>query len=602
MKRLFAFFFFLVVVGSAYAQKIKYKDLFFVLDTKNYIDGEPLLKEFLKDPKNVDEPNANLQMAYLFEMKAFNSDVILEAEQLAHYVDSALIYYRNSLQLIDEKEVTKKNKEYYQAYQRRDIRTGKFGIKLADIVFDIESKIKVLDKRKADVQELEIYYTKTLQNYDAALSDFKEIKLQYPTEKILYLRSNNDLIGKLDQLSNNTQLSLENYNSFKLTLDKIDKSGYGPALHMTEIENFEEDGLIGIDLTSDNIYFTDYQSWVEIVKKGIEEVITPMRSELVDYDQSLNSLIERVTIDSMAMADRIEPIEPILKKVREYDSDPLPQYLFQYKVAKIKLESVKMTHLYYRDSSDILYQKAVANLKNAQVSIMDSLVNLLIGRNVGEDQKNYAYFIEKQYGKGDELELYFKSELDKIINLKKNSVVELELLDERTKWLIGELDSIPLFNEVNIGITKYAPLIQEKDFTAGLYFSGKSAAEGYFALIDQALTQRLKVNFPIDNEYFKKQTFEEIGNLTVIEEGGAYYYVMFYYQIPEKEEYASSVAKIYTSDGLAWSKDYILDTRPIQLVINYNTGDIIIEYDIDNYLGEKDISDRMVLTKKGAKK
>ena len=205
----------------AEAQKIKYKDLFFVLDTKNYKDGEPLLRKFLSDPKNADQPNANLQFAFLYK----------------------------ALELITEKEI-KKNDEYYQAYQRRDVRTGKFGIKLADVTFDIQNKIKAIENRKAIVQELTIYYSKTLQNFNDALERFKQIKSEFPTEKILYLRSNDELLKELEELNKSAKLSLQNYSSFESSLDDIDKPGYGPALHLTDIENYQEDGMTEIDLTA----------------------------------------------------------------------------------------------------------------------------------------------------------------------------------------------------------------------------------------------------------------------------------------------------------------------------------------------------------------
>ncbi len=601
MKRFIFIITLLFFASIAEAQKIKYKDLFFVLDTKNYKDGEPLLRKFLSDPKNADQPNANLQFAFLYNKKAVESDVIKESDEVVAYADSATMYYRKALELITEKEI-KKNDEYYQAYQRRDVRTGKFGIKLADVSFDIQNKIKAIEDRKASVQELTIYYTKTLQNFNDALERFKQIKSEFPTEKILYLRSNDELLKELEELNKSAKLSLQNYSSFEGSLDDIDKTGYGPALHLTDIENYQEDGMSEIDLTADNIYFWDYESWTEKVKKGIKDIISPMRTELVTYDQSLNDLLERVSVDSMAMDDKIQPIDDILVKIREYDNDPLPEYLFSYKIAKIKLESTKMNHLYYRDSSDNLYQTEVALLKKEQIDHMDSLINILIGRNGLEDSKNYAHFIEKQYQDEASLELYIKSQLDETSNARKASESEISMLSERTKWLIGENDSIPLFEDVNIGLSKYVPLSLTDEFTAGLYFSGKSAAEGYFAMIESNLRQNLKVNFPIDTKYFRKQTLEDIKTLNAKERDGGYYYLLMHYQIPGSEEHPATIAKIYTSDGLAWSKKYLLDTEPLQLLINGNTGDLIIEYDMENYLGEKEIPDRLVLTKKGEKK
>ncbi len=594
------FFFFISTTGS-FAQKIKYKDLFFILDTKKYDQAEPILRRFLQDAKNVSHPNANLQMAFIYHDKASANDILKETDQFVINADSALIYYDLASQYITEKEI-KKNDEFYQAYQRRDLRTGKFGIKLADVLFDLENKSKGLKERKENVQELKIYYDKTLSNYAAALEEFKKIKEDYPTVKILYLRSDDQLLDRVTQVEEKSVLALENYRAFESVLSKISQSGYGPALHIKEIKDYEKEGLTMIDLTEDNIDFWDYKMWAESVRTGVKEVVTPMRTELVEYDQMLNQLTDRVRVDSMAMDNRITPIEGILKKIREYDADPLPEYIFKYKIADIESESYKMNHLFYRDSSDIVYQLEVADKRYSYVKEMDSLVNLLISRDLAEDERNYASYIKTQYEGVEGLQSYIKEQLDASIYAKKNAEAEIESLVERSRWLIGDSDSIPLFKEVNVGLSKYVPLVLEGEYTVGLYFSGKASAQGYFASINHTRNQTLKVNFKIDTRNINKQNLDETSVMVSSEDEGHYYILMYYVQLPEQEEYAASIAKIYTSDGLAWEKDVTLDTTPKTLLINNNTGDVVIEYDMENYLGDKEIKDRLLLDKKGSVK
>ncbi|MEQ8924735.1 MAG: hypothetical protein RLO81_02915 [Fulvivirga sp.] len=583
---------------SGYAQKIKYKDLFFLLDTENYKDGEPLLKQYLSDPKNADEGNPNLQMAFIYNKKADETDILLDTDEYIAYADSALTFYAKAKQFIDEKEV-KKNDEFYQAYQRRDIRTGKFGIKLADVHFDIENRVNALNERKARVQELQIYYTKTKENYEKAQSGFKKIKDDFPTEKILFLRADEDLLARVDQVSNSAKLSLQNFESFEATIKKVDKPGYRPALHVTDLIDYQKDGESPLMLTDDNVLFWDYPKWAESVQKGYKEVVVPMRAELIEYDQHLNDLKERMMQDSMSMAEHVKPLVGILAKIREYDTDPLPEYIFKYKVADIKNESFKMDHLYYRDSSNIDYQLDVAQTKFGYVKEMDSLVNLLISRDINEDQMNYTSYIEKTYNDVNALGSYIKEQLDNVIRAKKLVQDEIDNLGERARWLIGKNDSIPLFKEVNRGLSKYVPMVVDEKFTAGFYFSGKTAAEGYFALVDHAKTQKLKAVFKVDNDHFSKQNLDVTKAIYTAEGAGHYYYILFSAQLPEQEEYAATVAKIYTSDGLAWVKNVTLETAPLDLLINPNTDDLIINYDKANYYGGKEIADRLVLTKKG---
>ncbi len=591
------FFFFVSTVGS-FAQKIKYKDLFFILDTKKYDQAEPILRKFLQDSKNASHPNGNLQMAFIYHDKASANDILKETEEFVTNADSALIYYGLAGQYITEKEI-KKNDEYYQAYQRRDLRTGKFGIKLADVLFDLENKSKELKERKELVQELKIYFNKAKINADLALNEYKKINEDYPTIKILYLRANDDLLSRVKLVEEKSDLALKNYEAFESTLKKISKSGYGPVMHIQEIENYGRDGLTTIDFTEDNIDYWDYKKWAESVRTGVRDIVTPMRTELVGYGDELNALIKRVRTDSMAMADRIPPFEELLGKIREYDNDPLPEFIFKYKIADIESESYKMEHLFYRDSSDILYQLEVATKRYDYVKEMDSLVNLLISRDLSEDEQNYASYIKSQYEDVSGLQGYIKDQLDAVIYAKKNSESEIEALVERSRWLIGENDSIPLFEEVNVGLSKYVPLELTDDYTTGLYFSGETPAKGYFATINNTRSQTLRVDFEIDTKQFKKQNIESIATFVANDNDTHYYVVMYYIPLPEQEEFAASIAKIYTSDGLAWEKDVTLATTPKSVLINNNTGDVVIEYDMENYLGEKEIDNRLLLTKKG---
>ena len=601
MKRILGSFLLILLLNTIVeAQKIKYKDLFYLIETGNYKDSDPLLKAYIKDPKNVDDANANLQMAYLYEREVAATDVLFDSEKLVMYADSALYYYDQALKYIDEKEVTKKNEEYYQAFQRRDIRTGKFGVKLADVQFDIENRSKALEDKKSKVQELQIYYTKTKSTYQKVVGDFKEIKADYPSQTILYLQSNDSLLDRIEELKVNANIAQQNFGYYEATLKKIDKPGYAPARHMADIVDYKKDGESVADITSDNVDFWDFEKWVDAFKEGVKEVIVPLRTELIEYDQSLNALEERIMTDSLAMADRIKPMDGVLSKLREFDDDPMPEHLFKYKVADIKRKSNLMEHLYFRDSSDIVYQLNVASADYKYLNEQDSLINILIGRNLVEDSKNYESYINSQYKNLEGLQKYLKSSLDLTISEKKRSEELQSKLKERSKWLIGTSDSIPVFSEVNVGLSKYVPLVINDELTAGLYFSGRKPAEGYFALITNSRTQDMKVNFKVDNEHFKKQNLDLINTMLAADEEGHFYYVMYYIQLPEQEQYAASICKIYTSDGLAWEKDIKLDTTPKELLINNNTGDIIIEYDMENYLGDAEISDRLVLDKKGA--
>src|SRR5689334_21349745 len=111
----------LLLATSSTAQKVKYKDIFGLLNTKQYDQAEPFLKTYLKD--NKDNPNAYLYMGLIYKEKAEAGDILINTDRCIQQMDSSILFFDNARKTIDEKEV-RKNKEYYVSYNRRDLRTG----------------------------------------------------------------------------------------------------------------------------------------------------------------------------------------------------------------------------------------------------------------------------------------------------------------------------------------------------------------------------------------------------------------------------------------------------------------------------------------------
>ena len=96
---------------SASAQKIKYKDLFILLNAKNFRQAEPFLREFIAQEPN--HPNANFNFALFYQDILKSKDILKETDDYLAYSDSAALYFRKASDLMTEKEV-KRNDEYYQ--------------------------------------------------------------------------------------------------------------------------------------------------------------------------------------------------------------------------------------------------------------------------------------------------------------------------------------------------------------------------------------------------------------------------------------------------------------------------------------------------------
>lgn len=149
---LIAFFTFLISNFSL-AQKLKYKDIFDLIKVKNYTAVEPLLKSYLSIVKNSDHPNANLNMAIVYHQKSIKEVDDSGVENQIVMIDSAIYYYNKAKLLISKNEI-KSNDKYYKEYYRRDLRTGKMGIKLSDIRLDIDNRTSELNELRENQTKL----------------------------------------------------------------------------------------------------------------------------------------------------------------------------------------------------------------------------------------------------------------------------------------------------------------------------------------------------------------------------------------------------------------------------------------------------------------
>jgi hypothetical protein len=567
---------FCFLLSPAYGQKIKYKEIWGLLSTKQYESAEPFLKRYLKD--NTDNPNAYLYMGIIFQEKSAKDDVLKQTTRMVANMDSAIFFYDKAYKAITEKNV-KHNDEYYAMYNRRDLRTGEFGVKLSDIQFDLEKKMEGLRERIDRVKMVKYYFSLADTLYKRTNELYKSIQVQYPGVNELYLRSTENTLTSLTGLSLRYDSMMKAFDNYKASSSNLGKTGYNQTLNSNDIENFKRDGLSPANFYENDVMIWNYKKFAESSKEIIAKEIIPMREHLVTYDIEINKLREKVSRDSLSVnSDLTKLIDKLLtQQLEKFDKTPLPISIFNLKIADLQYRSTALENKVFKDSTNVNLKLNLANKESHYLNRLDSIAGKLQGTDIDSKILNYEDFITNTYSNTIVLKSYIKALKEYAERERRRLDEELSLTLESLRWLVNAPDSIPLFLESSRSAFKPLVIVSEK-FTAGLHYNDSVSMDGYFYSITPSRVSDIKITFPVDKPAFKISKLKDTKCITFSDAKGQIFFVMIYSTKASKEnKYAATLAKVYRSDGLAWSNNYMLNFIPTEITFKQETGELTIK-------------------------
>jgi hypothetical protein len=576
----------LILPSEVYAQKVKYKDIFALLSTKQYEQAEPFLRRYLKE--NDDNANAYLFMGIIFQEKAQKTDILKQTPLALLLMDSAIFYYDKTLPILDEREV-RKNKEYYISYNRRDLRTGEFGVKHSDVQFDLEKRKEGLREKIDKVKMINHYFDLSDTLYKKINYRYKELQAQYPSERHLYLRSDSATLQELKLISarfDSCTKAFETYKSSSANLGS--KTGYGQVMEMTDINDFSNDGTSLADFYEDQLTVWNYKKFAEKAIAVIEKEILPMRKHLISYDIEINKLRDKLNTDSISVtSDLTKLIDRILyDQLKKYDPDPLPMEVFSLKTADLEYRSIVMDHKPLLDSSDVHLKLRLIQKEQSVLNKLDSIGRKLMAVDLDKKALDYADFVENTYGSSAVLKSYI-STLTEYAEREKSSLhAGLAQRLKALNWIVDGTDSIPLLGQSEAH--RYKPLFTSSEkYTVGLHFKDSLTAMGYFYTVNASRKPEVKVMFPVEKTSFKQRALPTTKSISYADAAGQIFFVAVYSEKPVKEKYALTLAKIYRSDGLAWSNNYQLTFIPKEVTLKPDTGEITLKNDVQQTVIDK---------------
>lgn len=564
-----------LVTSSVYGQKVKYKDLFGLLSSKQYEQAEPFMKRYLKD--NDDNPNAFLYMAIIFQEKAAKNDVLKQTATAISFMDSAIIFYDKAYATITEKEV-KRNDEYYQIYNRRDLRTGEFGVKLSDIQFDIEKRKEGLRERVDKVKMVKYYFSMADSLYRRSNRLYRSLQNAYPAEKEFFLRSTEATVKSLGALATRFDSCVRMFDNYKSSAALLGKIGYNQVMTLNEIKDFKKDGVTVADFYQDDVQAWDYKKFALKTKETIEKEINPLRESLVRYDVEINKLREKMDQDSVTVKNDLTKLvdQLLLSQLKKFDPDPLPMNIFSIKIADLEYRSAVLEHKPLRDSLDVALQLNLITQEVTSLKKLDSLSARLMESDIESDMLNYEYFISNTFNNSIVLKSYIKSLKEFAEREGRKKQNELAFRKKSFRWLVNGLDSIPLVTEATV--SRFKPLvIVDKKYTAGLAYADSLNVTAYFYNIPPSHRPTIKAVIPVDKNHFKLARLPYVKALSFSDAGGQIFFVVYYSERRGKDQkFPVTIAKIYRSDGLAWTNNYALAFIPKSITFRTDTGELAI--------------------------
>lgn len=550
----------MLVSPMAMGQKIKYKDLFVLLSAKQYADAEPFLKKYLKD--NTDNPNAYLYMGLILEDKASKVDILRETDRYAGLLDSAVLYFGLAMKGMTEKEVSK-NEEYYQMYNRRDMRSGKFGVKHSDVILDLELRMKLKDRAK-QAKTLKSHFVASETSYKKAVKQYARIQARFPDLKNLYLQADDSVMTQLHQLAGTYDSCHIHFNDYKAVAKQMGKIGYNQDFDPQDIMDFKRE-LTPADFYVDNIKIQDFKRWALGTAEVLDKEMKPLRDKLVARDIELNKLQQQVKKDSVTVRQDLQLLRakgfPELVRI---DPDPLPLQVFHMKEAEIEFGCQVVENKVHRDSASLKLQVDALAAEIRSARKLDSLAGNLVERDLEKESENYGHYVKTAYGSTSVLKNYIRSTKEMALREIIRREESIKRKGEALKWIVDGNDSVPLVLPTPEA-SKFKPLVlAEEKFTAGLVFAD-SVGTGYFYTIMPSRKPAVKASFPVNKLAFKKRSLPVTKAMTTQDEQGLVYFVLTFQETKLGDKYQATLAKIYKVEGLAWSVDLTFDQVPVEI-------------------------------------
>ena len=250
--------------------------------------------------------------------------------------------------------------------------------------------------------------------------------------------------------------------------------------------------------------------------------------------------------------------------------------VFTLKIADLEYRSTVLENKTNPDSTNIHSRLNMLNKELKHLNKLDSTATKLYSSDLESKAANYAYFVKNTYNNTSVLKSFISGLKEYAEREKRLKTERLVRYNKSLEWLVVGSDSIPLVKTRDD--LKFKPLvIIDEKYTAGLHYADSLNPSGYLYTINPSRIPDVKVSFPVEKQSFKQARILSSKAVSFSDAAGQIYFVLIFSDRSDKDnKYAATLAKIYRSDGLAWSMNYQLDFLPKDISFKAESGELIV--------------------------
>ncbi len=316
-------------------QALKFKEIYPLIEAKNYDDAAARLQEYLIEEP--DDPAANLQLALIYERRYKNCHPIYQFELAISYAEKAKDRFLKASLLVDEREIRRKGKRYYTNLARPDDR-GRMNVEYSYVRSKIDSAYIEIDNFVRNVPTIHRNFTRGLQFYDKSMNRYTGITAEYSSPLDLYLLFDASLRDELNNLRSDYDSTLFYLNNYLIASENYPVTENKQSLSVKKINNYRIDGYnIQNDFLAGSILVWNYSAWCDTILSVVQNEISALKERINENNHKLEvnlDFLDPASSDLPADFHMHQIDNDLIGAIRKYDQNSLLIPLLLYKNSK----------------------------------------------------------------------------------------------------------------------------------------------------------------------------------------------------------------------------------------------------------------------------